>query len=429
MSTYNTGVFRGGGGASPDALVPQPFVAEVIKELPKKSTVLNQARMIPMSSTTTRQPVLSVLPTAYWVNGDNGLKQTTTEQWKNVNLIAEELAALVPVPNAYLDDSGIPIWDEIKPSLAEAIGNAFDAATLFGVSKPSSWTSSSIYDAAVNAGNVYSSTAQSEEQTVTVNGSPTGGTFTLTYAGQTTSGIAYNATAATVQSALQGLSTIGSGNATVAGSAGGPYTVTFAGTLANLPTSTLVADGSSLTGGTSPSVTVAVTQAGSAGSTDPGVGVAQLGVILAKDGFSANGFAAAPGFSWELVGFRSAQGVPIYQPNPVDQGPGGKLYGYNLDEVNNGAWDNSKASLIAADWTKVICGVRQDITFTMHEDGVISDDSGVVIYNAMQQDSTIMRVVFRGAYATANPVTRMQSNESVRAPFAVLSPPLSDLNL
>lgn len=314
MSTYNTGVFRGQGGASPDALVPQPFVAQVIKELPKASTVLNQARRITMSASTSRQPVAAVLPIAYWVNGDNGLKQTTLAEWKNVVLNAEELAALVPVPNAYLDDSGIPIWDEIRPSLVEAIGQAFDAACLFGTSKPASWTSLDLYAAAVAAGNVASATA------------------------------------------------------------------------------------------------------------DPGVGVANLGVILGKDGYAANGFAAAPGFSWNLVGYRSSQGVPVYQPNPVDSGPGGKLYGYNLDEVTNGSWDATKASLIAADWSKVIAGVRQDITFSMHEDGIISDDSGNVVYNAMQQDSTIMRVVFRGAFATANPVTRLNPNDGTRCPFAVMSP-------
>ncbi|MBM4409416.1 MAG: hypothetical protein FJ038_12670, partial [Chloroflexi bacterium] len=63
-------------------------------------------------------------------------------------------------------------------------------------------------------------------------GSQASGTFTVTYLGQTTSGIAYNAAAATVQTAIQGLSTVGASNATVAGSAGGPYTVTFAAALA-----------------------------------------------------------------------------------------------------------------------------------------------------------------------------------------------------
>jgi P22 coat protein - gene protein 5 len=93
-------------------------------------------------------------------------------------------------------------------------------------------------------------------QTVTVTGAPTGGTFTLTFSGQTTAGIAYNATAAAVQTALQALSTIGTNNATVSGASGGPYTVTFQNALyAN--TTALTASGAGLTGGTSPGVTIA----------------------------------------------------------------------------------------------------------------------------------------------------------------------------
>lgn len=64
-------------------------------------------------------------------------------------------------------------------------------------------------------------------------GTQTSGTFTLTYGGQTTSGLAYNATEATVQSALEGLTTIGAGNVAVTGSAGGPYTVRFQAALIN----------------------------------------------------------------------------------------------------------------------------------------------------------------------------------------------------
>jgi len=56
----------------------------------------------------------------------------------------------------------------------------------------------------------------------------TGGTFTLTFNGATTAAIAYNATAATVQTRLIALATVGMGNVAVTGSAGGPWTVTFA---------------------------------------------------------------------------------------------------------------------------------------------------------------------------------------------------------
>ena len=97
-------------------------------------------------------------------------------------------------------------------------------------------------------------------QVVTITGTPTGGTFTLTVGGATTAPIAYNAAAATVQTALQALNAGApfggspAALATVSGSAGGPYTVTFAG--ASAP---ITADGSALTGGTKPSVVVAQT--------------------------------------------------------------------------------------------------------------------------------------------------------------------------
>ena len=113
-------------------------------------------------------------------------------------------------------------------------------------------------------------------QAVTINGSPTGGTFTLSFGGNTTSAIAYNAPAngtGSVQSALAALSSIGSGNVAVTGGNGGPYTVRFIGTLAGAQESTMTA-ASSLTGGTSPSVSVVTSAVGGDGGrqqqvTDP----------------------------------------------------------------------------------------------------------------------------------------------------------------
>jgi hypothetical protein len=103
--------------------------------------------------------------------------------------------------------------------------------------------------------------AKNEIQDVTISGAPTGGSFTLTFDGQTTGAIAYNATAADVQSALEALSNIGVGDVAVTGNAGGPYTVTFQGVLGATDVPQLTAT-SSLTGGTSPSVTVTTTQEG-----------------------------------------------------------------------------------------------------------------------------------------------------------------------
>lgn len=94
-------------------------------------------------------------------------------------------------------------------------------------------------------------------QTATITGSPTGGTWTLTFQGVTTTDIAFDASAATVELALEALSTVGAGNGTVTGSVGGPYTIEFTGDLAGLQQPLLVA-ADALTGGTAPGVTIAI---------------------------------------------------------------------------------------------------------------------------------------------------------------------------
>lgn len=104
-----------------------------------------------------------------------------------------------------------------------------------------------------------------EVQTITLTGNPTGGQFTLTFDGQTTSNINHNATAAIVQSRLESLSTIPLGGVVVTGNSGGPYTVTFAGELGSQNVSTITG-ADTMTGGTNPSVSVATTTAGVAGS-------------------------------------------------------------------------------------------------------------------------------------------------------------------
>lgn len=86
--------------------------------------------------------------------------------------------------------------------------------------------------------------------TVTIAGA-TGGTFTLTVGGQTTTGLAFDAATSAVKSALEALSSVGSGKATVSGSAGGPYTVTLAGG------GVLTGSGTGLTGSGTPSLTIA----------------------------------------------------------------------------------------------------------------------------------------------------------------------------
>jgi HK97 family phage major capsid protein len=83
---------------------------------------------------------MSALATAYFVSGDTGLKQTTELNWENKYVHAEELAAIVPIPEAVLDDSAYDIWGEVKPSLEEAFGVAIVGAVLYGTNIPANWT-------------------------------------------------------------------------------------------------------------------------------------------------------------------------------------------------------------------------------------------------------------------------------------------------
>jgi len=109
--------------------------------------------------------------------------------------------------------------------------------------------------------------ANDEVQTVTITGGPTGGTFTLTFGANTTSGIAYNALASAVQTALQALASVGASNALVTGAAGGPYTVQFTAALGQANQAQMTASGAGLTGGSSPGVTIATVQNGAAFAT------------------------------------------------------------------------------------------------------------------------------------------------------------------
>jgi len=135
--------------------MPDDVSAEVLTKVPEESGALTLFRRGQrMSSKQQRIPVLASLPIAYFVNGDTGLKQTTEVNWANKYLEAEEIACIVPVPDAVLDDASFDIWAEAKPLIVEAIGRTLDNAIFFGVNKPSTWPAS-IVSIATAAGNTF----------------------------------------------------------------------------------------------------------------------------------------------------------------------------------------------------------------------------------------------------------------------------------
>jgi HK97 family phage major capsid protein len=153
---YNDRLIRATPGASP--LIPEEVSREIIEAAIQKSAALTYLKSTRMRRAQQRMPVLSQFPTAYWLTGadlnarDVGMKQTSTMQWDNVYLNAEEIAVVVPAPKALLDDLDYDFWTEVKPRISEAIGIALDEAIFFGVNKPTTWPTA-IVPAAVAAGN------------------------------------------------------------------------------------------------------------------------------------------------------------------------------------------------------------------------------------------------------------------------------------
>lgn len=133
-------------------LVPEDVQRDIIKGAVNASAALKLFKTRRMARAQQRMPVVSALPTAYFVTGDTGLKQTTEVNWSNKYLDAEELAVIVPIPEKVLDDVDYDLWAEIRPLLEEAIAIALDNAIFFGTNKPSSWPTD-ISTAAAAAGN------------------------------------------------------------------------------------------------------------------------------------------------------------------------------------------------------------------------------------------------------------------------------------
>lgn len=136
-----------------EALIQTQLVSTIQQDAPKQSIFMQLARKLPnMTSRQTRIPVLDMLPMAYWVNGDTGYKQTSQQAWDNVYLTAEELAVIVPIPEAVVADASFDILGEVQPRVMEAIGQRVDSAVIFGANKPASWRAD-IVTTARQAGN------------------------------------------------------------------------------------------------------------------------------------------------------------------------------------------------------------------------------------------------------------------------------------
>ena len=149
------------------------------------------------------------------------------------------------------------------PTMAVSTEGGSTTANLSGFAQSNFTQTQSALNSLIKVDGYPSSAAVSEVQTMSRSPSPNSGTYTLTYEGQTTAAIAYNASPATIQAALLALSTVNAGDITVGGGAqglrDGAVTFTFSTNLGDV--SMISANGSGLGPGSS-AVTVAETTKG-----------------------------------------------------------------------------------------------------------------------------------------------------------------------
>jgi len=299
------------------ALIPEDVASEVIKRLPQTSAALALFRHVTMSRAQQRMPVMAALPVAYFVNGDTGLKQTTEAAWGNKYLNVEEIAAILPIPEAVLDDVAFDIWSEVRPFLAEAVGRTLDAAVFFGVNKPATWPED-IVASATAAGNV-------------------------------------------------------------------------------------------------------VTEGGSTPEEGGVVGdVSDLFSTVEAQGYDVNGIIAQRKFKGLLRQARSTTGEQLASTGGDVGNATNQLYGVDVTYPLRGLWPTGAgaAEMVAGDFTQGILGIRQDLTWKILDQAVLTDNAGVVQYNLPQQDMVALRVVARFAWQVA--VTPEPENVAGAYPFAVM---------
>lgn len=150
--------------------LPEAVAREVISDVTVASVALSLARVSPMSTRQERLTLMESFPEAYWMTGtvdypvsggdnasgsqrakDSQPKRTTTMTWNSKSLAAEELAVLVAIPDNYVDDSGSPLFNEVRPWVATAMAKKIDAAVFYSDDSP--FSEPGIVDSILSHGN------------------------------------------------------------------------------------------------------------------------------------------------------------------------------------------------------------------------------------------------------------------------------------
>ena len=269
-----------------ETLIPSGIAEQAIAAAEQESVVLALGNVIRMGAGVESIPVVSVAPSVGFVSpAYGGRKPITQVEWSAERLEPVEIAATLAIPDAFIDDTGFPVWASVRSELAKSIAKLLDQAVLFGTSAPPEF--------------------------------PAGG---------------------------------------IAGLAG----------------------------------------AAQAGTTAEEAIDKALAAVEAQ-GVRPTGIASGLAILAALRQSQMASGL-----GPVSAEAASILFGLPVETTVH--WDPTKGEALVGDWTQIVIGIREDITYELSTDGVLVDPAGVIQVSAFQDDMTLLRVHLRVAAAIAQPV-------------------------
>ncbi|MCD3254380.1 phage major capsid protein [Clostridium botulinum] len=115
--------------------VPTEQAKDIMKEVARGSSVLRLSKVEPMTSENKKFSVMTEGAGAYWVGESERIK-TSKAEYIFPEMEAKKLGVIIPVTKEKLNDTTINVFEELKPTIAEAFYKAIDSACLFGTNSP-----------------------------------------------------------------------------------------------------------------------------------------------------------------------------------------------------------------------------------------------------------------------------------------------------
>jgi len=136
------------------------------------------------------------------------------------------------------------------------------------------------------------------------------------------------------------------------------------------------------------------------------------------DGYAVTGSIAPLATKGRLRNVRDALGMPIFVKSMQDANR------YDLDGTpvifpTNGAIAAAQF-IISGQWDQMVWSMRQDMTYKILDQAVITDAAGNIIYNLAQQDMVALRAVMRLGPALPNQINAVNPVAATRCAFAAL---------